>query len=125
MRKNLTKDDLIGRWLLKSHGHHSQDGIFTRTSPNIRGHLTYNTDSSMNVLILKEPTAQIVSDIITYSGVYTLEPGATFHHIEISLYEKRNNSIEKRNVNLDGDTLTLTTDENETGYYEIIWVKNK
>lgn len=125
MNKYLTKEVLIGRWLLKSHGHYSQSGTFTSTSSNIRGHLTYNSDSSMNVLILKELTAQKVSDIIAYSGLYSLQPGEIYHHIEISLYEKRNNSVEKRNAVLNGDTLTLTTDKNENGFYEIVWTRNK
>jgi len=69
------------------------------------------------------PEPILVSDIIAYSGSFSVEGGKVLHHIKVSPYPKRLSTTEMRFASFRGDDLVLTTDPDQGGRYEIVWRK--
>jgi hypothetical protein len=114
---------LIGNWGLVKHGRVDNLGNYHPTAERMNGQLIYAADGSMSVLITKAPEPKLVSDIIAYSGSFSVEGGKVLHHIKVSPDPKRLNTTEIRLVSFRGDDLVLTTEPDQGGRYEIVWRK--
>lgn len=114
---------LIGRWGLVQHGRFDSLGNYHPTAEHMNGQLIYASDGSMSVLITKMPEPILTSDIIAYSGSYSVEDGKVLHHIEVSPYPKRLGTTEIRLASFRGDDLVLATEPDHGGRYEIVWRK--
>ena len=115
--------DLIGNWALVKHGRVDHLGNYHPTGEQMNGQLIYAADGSMSVVITKVPQPAQLSDIIVYSGNFSVDGGKVLHHIKVSPYPKRLNTTEIRLASFRGDDLVLTTEPGEGGRYEIVWRK--
>ncbi len=113
--------DILGSWTLMRHGKYDANKEFTPTGKNMMGKLIYSANGSMSVLILKHPEPTQLSDLIVYSGRFSLSGAIISHHIEVSPTPKRRNTTELRLAELIADELILTTEADSSGYYEIRW----
>ena len=114
---------LIGNWRLVKHGRVDYLANYHPTAERMNGQLIYAADGSMSVLITKAPEPKSVSDIIAYSGSFSVEDGKVLHHIRVSPYPRRLNTTEIRLASFRGDDLVLTTEPDQGGRYEIVWRK--
>jgi hypothetical protein len=114
---------LIGSWRLVKHGRVDSLGNYHPTAERMNGQLIYASDNSMSVLITKIPEPVLVSDIIAYSGSFSVEGGKVLHHIKVSPYPKRLSTTEIRLASFRGDDLVLATEPDQGGRYEIVWRK--
>ena len=114
---------LIGRWRLVRHGHVDPLGNYHPTGERMNGQLIYACDGSMSVLITKVPEPNLASDIIAYSGSFSVAAGKVLHHIEVSPHPGRLGTTEIRLVSLRGNDLVLATEPDAGGRYEIVWRK--
>lgn len=114
---------LIGNWGLVKHGRVDNLGNYHPTAERMNGQLIYAADGSMSVLITKAPEPVLVTDIIAYSGSFSLEGGKVLHHIKVSPYPHRLNTTEIRLASFRGDDLVLSTEPDQGGRYEIVWRK--
>ncbi len=87
------------------------------------GQLIYAQDGSMSVLITKVKSPAQLSDIIAYSGTFTVEDDKVMHHVKISPYPDRTKQSGVRLVSFVGEDLVLATEPDAEGRYEIIWRK--
>src|SRR5664279_1082168 len=116
---------LIGNWGLVKHGRVDNHGNHHPTAERMNGQLIYASDGSMSVLITKAPEPILVSDVIAYSGSFSVEGGKVLHHIIVSPYPKRLNTTEIRLASFRGEDLVLTTEPDQDGRYEIEWRKQR
>ena len=112
---------VIGRWSLRSHGFRRSNGEFVPTAQEMTGRLIYSSDGSMSVLITKKSDPINASDMIAYSGYFTITESGMYHHVEVSPDFHRVGQKEHRLPSLDKDQLTLKTIPSLDGYYEIVW----
>ena len=119
----IDRSRLIGNWDLVKHGRVDNLGNYHPTAERMNGHLIYASDGSMSVLITKVPEPVLVSDMIAYSGNFSVEGGKVLHHIKVSPYPKRLSTAEIRIASFRGDDLVLTTEPDQGGQYEIVWRK--
>lgn len=117
-------DALVGTWRLLT---------FTRTvlatgetidlfgkSPS--GYITYGADGRMQVILVKEgrpkPDLQKMTDseranlfkyMAAYAGTYTFDGKTVTHHIEVSWNEVWSGTDQQRDVQIEGNRVTLTT----------------
>jgi Lipocalin-like domain len=120
----MTADKLFGRWSLIKHGRFLSDGRYVTSADTMRGQLIYSSDFSMSVLIVFGEEAQNPSDLIAYSGHFSMEGGDILHQIEVSPRLSRQQSTERRTATLSHDQLTLRTEANTEGYFEIVWSRS-
>jgi Lipocalin-like domain len=114
---------LIGNWALVKHGRVDNLGNYHPTAEQMNGQLIYAADASMSVLITKTPEPVLVTDIIAYSGSFSVAGGKVLHHIKVSPYPRRLNTTEIRLPSFRGDDLVLSTEPDQGGRYEIVWRK--
>jgi hypothetical protein len=119
------KEQLFGAWHLVKHGRFDAEGHYYVTDDGRNGQLTYAPDGSMSVLITKIPEPTELTDIIAYAGVFTVEGDKVFHHIKIASNSNRIGTTETRFATLRGNELTLKTELNDEGHYEIVWQKQR
>ena len=55
-----------------------------------------------------EEKAAAYSTFLAYSGRFVVEDGYVTHHVEVSLFPNWVGGIQRRRIELDGDTLALT-----------------
>ena len=114
---------LIGNWNLVKHGSVDTLGNYHPTAEQMNGQLIYASDGSMSVLITKVPQPVLVSDMIAYSGSFSVEGCKVLHHIKVSPHPRRLNTTEVRLASFRGDDLVLTTEPDQEGQYEVVWRK--
>jgi len=119
----IDRSRLIGNWDLVKHGRVDTLGNYHPTAEQMNGQLIYASDGSMSVLITKVPEPVMVSDMIAYSGSFSVEGGKVLHYIKVSPYPIRLNTTEVRLASFRGDALVLTTEPDQGGRYEIVWRK--
>lgn len=113
---------LVGSWVLVKHGHFDRSGQYHSTGGQMRGELIYAPDGSMSVLIMMVPEPAQLSDIIAYSGTFSIDGNKVLHHIEVSANPKHKvNSTESRLVSFRDGDLVLKTEPNADGQWEIVW----
>lgn len=128
MLTKVDKNNLIGRWALISHKYTNGSGNITEMGKSSSGMLIYGEDYSLSALITKISNPEHINEIIAYSGSYSIEKGeednlTLVHNIEMSLNEDRKGTFEKRIACIKNNVLTLKTDKNKNGFYEIVWKK--
>ncbi len=116
----ISRSKLIGRWKLCSHTFH-HNGTIMPTASWVAGQLIYAEDGSMAVLISKKPQPEGMTDLILYSGHFTVEDGEILHHIEFSPNLDRIGNQERRIPTLAENQLTLQTVPSSEGFYKIVW----
>lgn len=119
----LSRDVLLGQWELKKHGFQPTNGTFVPTAPAMMGRLIYAADGAMSVLITKCANPKEASDLIAYSGYFSIDEMGIYHHIEVSVDPKRIGRKELRIPSLQNDILTLKMAVSAEGHYEIVWRK--
>jgi len=117
----MPKLDIIGSWTLIRHGIVSPDGNFTPTGSEMDGQLMYTNDGTMSVFITKTSTPSTLTDIIAYSGTFTITDSHVIHHLRVTIQKERKGSNEIRIASREGSVLTLKTEPTAQGYYEIVW----
>jgi len=140
-------DELIGTWRLVSYqcklvATGETEEIFGK---NPHGYITYGRDGRMMVLIasgrrprpgdLEKLTDQERADLfrtmISYAGTYTFDGNTVTHHIDISWNEVSTGTHQVRNVKLDGNRLTLSTNpqprpqDGKMAVNTLVWEKMK
>ena len=87
------------------------------------GYLMYLPDGHMCAVITSEGRAdvastdemfyekrgQLLSTMAAYAGTYTVQGGKVVHHVEVAWLPSWVGSDQPREINLDGDTLTIRT----------------
>lgn len=121
----IDKEQLIGAWRLVKHGRFDVEGHYYATDDERSGQLTYAPDGSMSVLITKIPEPTELTHIIAYAGAFTIEGDKVCHHIKIASNSKRIGTTETRFASLRGNELTLRTEADNEGHYEIVWQKQR
>ena len=107
----MTKEDLIGTWRFVDF-RLIRDSDRTVTRPwgdDHEGQIVYAPDGFMAV-VLRRPGGSMA-----YCGPYTIEGDAVVHHIAIATDEKLIGTKQRRLVELDGDRVTLTSEESLFG----------
>lgn len=117
----MTPADLLGTWKLVRHGFVPADGQFKPTGENMNGQLIYAPNGKMSVLITKMPDPAGLSDVIAYSGRFSVAGDRVTHHLDVALQAKRIGTDEIRIAARDGDRLVLRTEPTAEGHYEITW----
>lgn len=116
---------IVGSWSLVNHGKFNEEGVYTPTADQIVGKLIYANDGAMSVLIVKCGDAKALSDLIVYSGRYSIDGDTINHHIEIAPRAARRNTTEIRFAELKNDILILRTPKLADGFSEIQWRREK
>lgn len=117
--------DLLGAWAMTGWTQTYRDGTVQEpmgSTPD--GRLVYTADGTMIGVIgaadrapfvtggqwnaSTEERAAAYSTFLAYSGRYTVEDGFVTHHVEVSLFPNWVGGIQRRRIELDGDTLALT-----------------
>jgi len=119
------KQQLLGSWELISHGLRNADGQFKSTSSFLLGRLLYEDSGTMSVLIALKNPAETLSDIIAYSGRFSIKGKKIFHHIDVASRSDRIGTTEERLVSFQNDILVLQASASSKGIYEITWRKIK
>lgn len=114
---------LVGSWNLVKHGRFDANGQYHSTGENMTGQLIYAQDGSMSVLIIKVKAPAQLSDIIAYSGTYSVEDDKVTHHVKVSPTPERMKRSGVRLASFVGEDLVLATEPDAEGRYEIIWRK--
>ena len=112
----------VGTWNLKSHGYYEDNNYF-KSSIYQKGRIIYTNEMSMTVLIVLSEEPKGTKEIITYTGRYSFDDNHIKHHIEISLFPSRNNTIEIRSYKLVDKNLVLSVNHKNGRKYEIVWEK--
>lgn len=120
----MNETDLIGRYLLKSHGSYDLSGGFTVTSGYINGELSYGHGGELSVLILFKEKPQNDLELLCYVGRYQIINEKTISHdITLCNHQSRNNTSELRDFKFTNGTLTLSAPLKDGGRFEAIWGK--
>jgi len=121
--ETITLTRLIGSWTLVKHGHFNRSGQYHSTGDQMSGQLIYAPDGSMSVLITKIPKPAQLSDIIAYSGTFSIAGNKVLHHIRVSPDPRLVGTTAIRLISFQGADLVLKTEPNADGYWEIVWRK--
>lgn len=115
------KTQLAGTYELISHGRFDSDGMSSSSGHQMSGQLMYSDDGFMSVFItfVNEPTE--FSDMVIYSGRFSIDGNKIVHHIENSPNLKRRNTDEIRYFKFENNLLILLTPQTPEGFYEIKW----
>jgi hypothetical protein len=74
-----------------------------------------------------EKTAQLFFTMAAYAGTYTVQSGKVVHHLEVAWLPSWVGSDQPREINLDGNTLTIRTQsmrsarEGKDFIYVLVW----
>ena len=105
------------------------------------GYLMYLPDGHMSAIITSEGRAAVaptdekfnekmghlLSTMAAYAGTYTVQGGKVIHHVEVAWFPSWVGSDQPREINLDGDTLTIRTQpirstrEGKDYIYLLVW----
>jgi hypothetical protein len=131
---------LLGTWKLRSHVVTSATG--QRSTPygeEPKGYLSYTADGRMQVIGAAHrrsaPAALLPSErerielydtMFAYAGTYSIEGATVIHHVDLSWNEIWTGTEQRRQFELRGNTLTLTTHIGDptTGAetcYSLVW----
>lgn len=116
---------LAGVWLLVAWELVAPDAApASAFGPNPRGLLTYTADGWMSVVIsagerpalpadprdrAQADKARAFDSVHAYAGTYSLLPGAIIHHVQVSAIPNYEGTDQRRQMDLRGDTLVLST----------------
>ena len=115
-------NELIGHYKLISHGTYENNGVFTPTSPFLKGELIYSGEGYLSVLIFFNEDNEVPRRFLAYSGTYEiLNEDEIVHKIRICNQTKRDQSNEKRTFKLIDMTLILSVDLEENQKFEAKW----
>lgn len=120
-----TKADLLGAWAMTGWTQVYTDGrVQEPMGAAPVGRLVYTEDGTMIGVIgaadrepfttggqwtaSDEEKAAAYSTFLAYSGRFVVEDGYVTHHVEVSLFPNWVGGIQRRRIELDGDTLALT-----------------
>lgn len=96
---------------------------------NPNGYITYSRDGRMVVLIVSgdrpKPASidkmtdaersDLFKTMVTYAGRFTFDGKTVIHHIDISANEVWTGTDQERNIKIDGNKLTITTNPQANG----------
>ena len=119
-------ENLVGAWRLRRFEATTADEEPTYPlGENATGYLIYTADGHMSATLMRaermpfgsddiragtaEERVRAYEDFIAYAGRYEVREGAVVHHVELALFPNWIGSEQLRYVELDGDTLTITT----------------
>lgn len=117
----LDRNQLLGAWELKNHGIRDESGTFSETSSFLLGRLIYEPSGAMSVLIALKNPVEKTSDLIAYSGRFSIKGQSVFHHVEVASRSNRVGETEERLAELCDEILILRTPPDDSGIYEISW----
>lgn len=133
------KDKILGTWKLLSYYRLDEDGekVYPLgTDPS--GFLMYTEDGYMSAQLMKqnrpdytleglhngtrEEMAEAAHGYHAYAGKYEIdeEDGSVYHHNEVSLIPNRLGDIQDRQIEFQGDMITITSRTSST---HIVWKK--
>lgn len=133
------KDKILGTWKLLSYHRLDEDGekVYPLgTDPS--GFLMYTEDGYMSAQLMKqdrpdytleglhngtrEEMAEAAHGYHAYAGKYEIdeEDGSVYHHNEVSLIPNRLGDIQDRQIEFQGDRITITSRTSST---HIVWKK--
>lgn len=107
-----TRPELLGSWALESFEVREPGGLRRPFGDHPRGLILYTDDGWMSAHLAPSPGIK-PDDHICYGGRFELdEATAVVHHdVTLSTMPELLESPQLRNVRIDGDALTLSTDE--------------
>lgn len=133
------KNKILGTWKLLSYYRLDEDGekVYPLgTDPS--GFLMYTEDGYMSAQLMKqnrpdytleglhngtrEEMAEAAHGYHAYAGKYEIdeEDGSVYHHNEVSLIPNRRGDIQDRQIEFQGDRITITSRTSST---HIVWKK--
>lgn len=109
---SLTRAELLGGWRLLTFDVHDADGVRRPFGPAPRGLILYTDDGWMSAHLASTPGSEPEQQI-AYCGRFELdETTAVVHHrVSLSTIPELLTSPQLRNVAIDGDVLTLSTED--------------
>ncbi len=136
-------DSLVGTWRLVSYTRTLLDtgetsDIFGK-SPS--GYITYGADGHMQVILVKEgrpkpsdlqtlndaERATLFKSMAAYAGTYSFDGKTVTHHVEVSWNENWTGTDQRRDVQVEGNRVTLTThpapnsSDGKMGVSRLVW----
>ena len=121
----MAANPLIGAWRLVSYQAHTEDGVLYPLGEDATGYIMYTPDGYMSVVMTASGRANFASgDVlagtdeekiaaagtyISYCGKYDYQGDRVIHQIEAAFFPNRVGTDQTRYIELDGDTLVLTT----------------
>ena len=125
-KKKIDIKSLTGGWNLVHHHRVDKYGVARSTGEDVKGKLIYASDGALAVVITKRQTEPLtMKDISCYAGRFTFDGTCVHHHIAVSTRLERIGLTLKRTVTLSGDLLTLRSDPDGDGHFEIAWKREK
>ena len=131
---------LLGTWKLKSHVVTTAAG--DRSTPygeSPTGYLSYSVDGRMQVIGAAKPRraatgatptvderVALYDTMFAYAGEYSIESDKVIHHVDISWNEIWTGTDQVRRFELNGNSLTLTTNiadpiTGDVTSYSVVW----
>lgn len=113
---------LLGGWRLVSWSFVYEDGRPPEfpMGPDAKGYILYTPQGQVSATIMRADA----SDCFAYAGRYEIADGAVFHTIEISTNKALISIRSTRQINLDGEQLTLSGPDFTPGTkrsQQIVW----
>lgn len=133
-------NSILGTWQLKSWQFETADSISFPYGIDARGILTYSSDSTMSLTLLKnfrnkhgrfnrdslrcEESAEAYRSYFHYTGIYEVKqnPQVINHFVINSLVPDWEQTIQHRFYSLSGDTLTLWSDTILPRHH-LVWIR--
>ena len=144
------KDDLYGTWRLVSFVQQNPEtGAKFRDAlgADPHGFINYGRDGRMYAIITAaarpkrsevgaitdEERIELFKTVIAYSGTFTFYGKKATHHVDISWNETWTGTAQVRNLQLEGNRLTITTDplksvvdpNGDVGVFVLVWERLK
>jgi Lipocalin-like domain len=129
--------DLIGAWILEGWALVYEDGRAAEypLGRDAKGLILYTGDGRMSATLMRagrkpfstgdaSEKAQAYDDCFAYAGRYEVRGDAVFHTIEVATNPAIAGITSTRNIQLDGNRLTLSGPDFSPGsprYHRIIW----
>lgn len=121
---NGSSDGLVGTWKLVSY---TRTALATNEATDLfgkspSGYITYGADGHVQIILVKEDRpkpdlksltdadrADLFKTMVAYAGTYTFDGKTVTHHIQVSWNQAWTGTDLLRDVQIEGNRLTLTT----------------
>ena len=105
----MVREELVGTWRLAGYRLTAADGTVSEPWSGAKGYIFYAADGHMSCSV-ERPDGTGGVDHLTYCGRLECRDGENVHTIEMSSRADLRGTRQRRKVELDGDTMTLTAE---------------
>ena len=122
----MRQHSVIGTWSLVSYKARKADGVVSfPLGRDAIGYITYTADGHMSVAMMSADRTNYASGdlrggtveeklaaaetYVAYCGSYEVQGDVVVHHVEVAFFPNRVGTAQRRNFEVSGDTLRLST----------------